>query len=534
MSQDLAQSVAALFEQVASIVARDATLRAALGNVLRAVADRLETPVEPVSTTPPAPEPAPAPVAAAVVKPTPTPIAAQPAAPATPLDLSRLFSGSVAPKAIELPDSEARKLKQQVGHEVLALVEPRSRLKASVLRELAQCRRQATSLDAERVLGWQVQARKLKDGALWMLDATWSPPEDATLLDQGAACFEALADAAREIQSFLAGSTPAGNTWSTLLALLAEAQSAVRVIVGKLHTQDDVDQLQAFRWLRTTAEEQRIYLDRFMRRDDLADPAQAARLRERIAECAAAWQNEHQSGKLIKKSLSKLRYQLNQWSQLPEAERDSAWGPIVQTIAQAVESGLPASNVELRELLVPYVDDVPLNDESPEALRRVLRELERFLSQPSVEAPERRAAPPTEDVLRVRSWLAGSELVLIGGDERLAAKQRLIEAFDLADVRWVATRDHESIEMFRAPVARPEVQVVLLAIRWASHSYGEVQRFCDQAGKFLVRLPGGYSTNQVARMIVDQCGERLQQRSAESASELRGEPERGYQPCART
>ena len=51
--------------------------------------------------------------------------------------------------------------------------------------------------------------------------------------------------------------------------------------------------------------------------------------------------------------------------------------------------------------------------------------------------------------------------------------------------------------------------VVLLAIRWSSHAFGDIKQFCDQHGKPLVRLPGGYSPNQVAAQIVMQAGEKL-------------------------
>jgi hypothetical protein len=50
---------------------------------------------------------------------------------------------------------------------------------------------------------------------------------------------------------------------------------------------------------------------------------------------------------------------------------------------------------------------------------------------------------------------------------------------------------------------------VLLAIRWSSHSFGDVKRSCDRHGKPMVRLPGGYSPNQVAAQILAQCSGRL-------------------------
>jgi len=58
-------------------------------------------------------------------------------------------------------------------------------------------------------------------------------------------------------------------------------------------------------------------------------------------------------------------------------------------------------------------------------------------------------------------------------------------------------------------IARPEVALVVLAIRWSSHSFGDVKLFCDKYGKPLVRLPAGYNSNQVAAQVLAQCSTRL-------------------------
>ena len=50
---------------------------------------------------------------------------------------------------------------------------------------------------------------------------------------------------------------------------------------------------------------------------------------------------------------------------------------------------------------------------------------------------------------------------------------------------------------------------MLLAIRWSSHSFGDVRDYCERYGKLLVRLPGGYHPNQVAHQLLTQVGLRL-------------------------
>jgi hypothetical protein len=99
--------------------------------------------------------------------------------------------------------------------------------------------------------------------------------------------------------------------------------------------------------------------------------------------------------------------------------------------------------------------------------------------------------------------------VLIGGVRRPHAQKLLKVALGLTDLVWIATREHQSIEGFEPSIARADVALVLLAIRWSSHSFGDVKQFCDRYDKPLVRLPGGYSPNQVAAQILSQCSGRL-------------------------
>ena len=109
----------------------------------------------------------------------------------------------------------------------------------------------------------------------------------------------------------------------------------------------------------------------------------------------------------------------------------------------------------------------------------------------------------------VARLLSGCSIVLIGGEIRPAAKAAIEAAFGLKTVDWIATREHQSIAAFESHIARPDVALVVLAIRWSSPSFGDVQKMCDSHGKPLVRLPAGYGINQLATQILNQCGQRL-------------------------
>jgi hypothetical protein len=139
----------------------------------------------------------------------------------------------------------------------------------------------------------------------------------------------------------------------------------------------------------------------------------------------------------------------------------------------------------------------------------VLREIDRYLDTRPDADPPVRSYRPSATIAEAAELLRGREVVLIGGQARPAHKAALMRAFGLADVRWLSTPDHTSFTVFEPDVARPEVAVVLLAIRWSNHDYDGVRAYCEAYGKPLVRLPGGYNANQVAHHILAQAGDRL-------------------------
>jgi hypothetical protein len=108
--------------------------------------------------------------------------------------------------------------------------------------------------------------------------------------------------------------------------------------------------------------------------------------------------------------------------------------------------------------------------------------------------------------------LSGRSIVLIGGNRRREAQESLRAALGLKELVWVETKEHQAVEAFEPLIARSDVALVLLAIRWSSHAFGDVKQICERHGKPLVRLPGGYNPNQVAAQILAQCSGQLQAR----------------------
>jgi hypothetical protein len=418
-----------------------------------------------------------------------------------------------APPAVPVPVGPTQ---PQVGDADLPIIEARSRLKAEAARWAAERQRRLRagadySADLEPAdRGLIARAKSLPDCFLWMCHREAALPGDLSRYDDLAGCFEAVADAAAVLR-IVAAHPDNDEPFARAMDLAAEAQSAVRVAVGMIDPgYVDNDQLKLFIWLREAAAERRTLIRRHMKRDDPADSAGWPGLRERIAELAGRLRKGRDRDKRRKELFNQARYHLRRIDADRNGEHEHDWHKVVDAIATLVDEGLPPSSVDLRNLVLPIADAFPDDLELPKNVELVLREIDRYLAtRPAGEANGDRPEPPTDEVRRARDLLQGRSLVLIGGERRPPAAEALEGALGLRELIWIETREHQTHAVFEPYVARDDVAVVVLAIRWSSHGFGEVKAFCDKYAKPLVRLPAGYSPNQVAYHLIRQVGDRL-------------------------
>jgi len=343
-------------------------------------------------------------------------------------------------------------------------------------------------------------ADKLTDSFYWSNASDSAGLPDIAMLDRVGGCFETVAEAL----AFVKDEQDRRGGLERALKLLAEAQASLRESLRNLRAPDDPDQLAVYEWLRATAARHRIFLKRFMRADDRADPSDWPCLLARI-ETAAGSRPQSQRQRAM---LDDLRNRVSHIRERGEGTGHD-WQAVVQAVEDIVDAGIPPSNRELRDLLLPVIDELPDQDGLPPGFRLVTREVDRYLARRQYTLTAAALPIPTEEVQQAARVLAGRSVVLIGGVRRPDAQKMLRAALGLKDLVWIETKEHQSIGRFESAVARPDVALVLLAIRWSSHAFGDVQQFCDQYGKPLVRLPGGYSPNQVAAQIIMQAGDRL-------------------------
>lgn len=522
--EQLATALSAVIHRLVRLATEDAQLRTEFRRLAEAVLEITSIPgqqasrepvvVEPPVTVAQGPDEAISHVVAVEPAAAPAPAVSQEADLPVPLPavLPELTLGQAKPAVEPAPVSyPARWLTTTIAD--LTVIEARCRLKSEAAQWAATRRRLVAegadfSNDIDpRDRAIISRAKAIPDCFLWMCHPSGPSPSNPKLYEDVAGCFDAVADILSVVKQIRDDPDQHRAEFERSLDLLAEAQCALRVAIAAIHGPTDTDQSQVFNWLKATASERQIFIQRYMRIDDPADPSQFADLESRIEALDVKVQEIRGRDKKRKKLMGKVRHKTSLISGAPDGGQEQLRS-LIPIVEELVNDGLPPSNAELRELLVPVIDSLPEDLVVPAGFQLVLREIDRFMA--TFPPPESTAVtPPTQQVQDAAKLLNGKSVVLIGGDRRGDACQAIKDAFHLKELIWIETREHQSIDGFATFIARPDVAVVVLAIRWASHSYGEVREFCDRHGKPLVRLPGGYNTNQVAAQIMAQCSERL-------------------------
>jgi hypothetical protein len=408
---------------------------------------------------------------------------------------------------------------RQITDEDLPVIEKRCLLKAEGAR-WARARQERLRAGADFYTEIDPQdraiisrAKALPDCFLWMCHRDGPAPADLGLYDDLAGCFETAALSLSMLRNVLANAADDREALEIALDLTAEAQSSIRGGIGAMNGDTDEDQFKIYSWLRATAADEQILIRRYMRRDDVADPKGWQALQERIKDFDERVKKVKNRDKRQRGLFNRIQYHHKRIQADPKGDHEHDWQKIVETVDELVADGLPPSNRELREVMLPLaeplVEAIPADSELPKNVALVLRETERYLKTRPAKADAAAAAQQTEDVRRARELLEGKAMVMIGGERRPLAQEALIDALGLSELLWVETREHQTHAVFEPLVARDDVAAVILAIRWSSHGFGEVKEFCDKYAKPLVRLPAGYNPNQVAFHLLSQVGDRL-------------------------
>ncbi len=404
----------------------------------------------------------------------------------------------------------------------LDLIIRRCRIKAESCRLYIQRRDAIGDDDREPVLIGKMnelieRARSMDDCFLWMFWRERSQPADGTL-EMIADCYDATAAAAEVLSTIdeLGGDARPDDLLEAF-QLAAEANSALRIaLTDTWLTSPDKDQDELHLFLKDQTTERSIFVPRYMRLDDPADPHAVGSLLERIASLREAVTSHVQRTKSITNEFGRIRYHAHQLE--PDAEgsvESHNCRKIHEAIMTLDELGIPFSDPRFAGVLPLEVLDLLGFEEPPPAVQRVIDAVRarHESGQGQAEADEASwdtSSTWSECVLRARELLEGGVIVVVGGEPRNEAMERITSAFGLADIVWVPLQEHGPSQPMRSPIQRPETRLVLVLVKLAGHLHvKQAQEYARNADKPVVLLPAGYNPEQIADAISQQASETL-------------------------
>ena len=114
-------------------------------------------------------------------------------------------------------------------------------------------------------------------------------------------------------------------------------------------------------------------------------------------------QETQRQAKQRRKLINKIRHKLSLIAEDAEGA-EAHWEILAATVDELITDGLPPSNRELREMLLPVIENLPDLPGVPKGFELVLREIDRFLAtSPSPETAS--ITPPTAEVQAVARLL---------------------------------------------------------------------------------------------------------------------------------
>lgn len=433
--------------------------------------------------------------------------------PLTPLAFPRpsghLFSSNPAASPYRFsPSGESNPYDAEREQVPLSIMAKRCKVKAEACRLLVK-RFGGSPPETDESMPLFKRAAELPDCGLWMLTGSGFNPTPA-VWENLAGAYEAASVACDLLDRVL----PRNDVGLEIgLNLAAESQSTLLyAVVDTGRRGPDTDQIELFIRIRETGAQRRIYIPKFLKRDDRADPdnwkdvlARLTREFEPYKSLPPSTPDSSGKPKSPDKPMHSVQYHLKKVKESPSTAN---WPWIFKLIDEAITTGLSPADPGLRDLFLPVADLAPDDVEIPANVALVYREIDRHLAaRPTDERPV--PETPSQEVVKAAILLGGKEVALVGGLPRPLHQKAIIEAFDLRDLRWLAVPEPTLMSRFEADIARPEVALVLHAFRWSSADETALKELCDKYKKPLVRLPRGYNPNQIASELLRQAGDRL-------------------------
>ena len=252
--------------------------------------------------------------------------------------LPLLTLGSASPAVADGLPKRVRHRTGTTTDEELGAIETRSRLKAEAMRwaatrrqliiDGANFREQIAPGDRDLLR----RASELPECYLWMCKPSFRAPEDLTLLEDGARCFDLVADALAIVRTVVGDSKLEKEFLRLSMEVLAQSQSALRVAVGRICDRADADQARVYEWLTSTANRRQMFLERYMRLDDPADPRNLDEIKAVLASTKDNIAGRQETDARKRACLSKLRYHAKRVDESGGNETD--WNSVIEAVEE--------------------------------------------------------------------------------------------------------------------------------------------------------------------------------------------------------
>ncbi len=178
----------------------------------------------------------------------------------------------------------------------------------------------------------------------------------------------------------------------------------------------------------------------------------------------------------------------------------------VDAIRRALEGGVSSKDPRLVKLAAPLLSQGHLDGPDLKALRKAIRD---HLSATVEDAEEDATTEATgSDADASWPWLAvtrGRRALIVGGDEREPARQRIQRALELESLEWIDEPGPRSLQAQAERIRRGSIDLVLQLIQFSGHDCDHhLAPACKEAGIPFVRVNGGYGLGAIRRSIEEQ------------------------------
>lgn len=364
-------------------------------------------------------------------------------------------------------------------------------------------------------------ARSIPDCFLWMFFRKGTPTTDAQLR-LIAGCYEAMAEAAdlcRAIEPI--DEWPDDEQVQEALQLLATTSSGLRVALAETWlTQADIDQDEVHRWLKLVTAEHRYLVKNHMQLSDPADPeSDVADAHERARAMLRAIESDRSRTEAAERLMKRALYHAQRVREASSSPYDEEpprhdCNKINGVIDELVKTGPGNLDSLLQQIAAVVQPSMFASGVEPhERLRSAAERLERLRSKGETEQAnngDSRERAWSQRVIEVRELLKGHQIVVIGGEPRRDAIDRMTDAFELDEVVWPELSEHGSAEPMRAPISSSRTKLVVVLIKLTGHEHAERARdFARQSSVPFVLMPAGYNPEMIAAEVLSQASAQL-------------------------